>query len=426
MASIDRYGDVEHAGARPARSANLAWLNEATTWFSIAIAGMLIVFAGLAVDAYRHNHGATEESLLSLGNPGHLLAAIGLAITSVAVLAGLSVAALRGVTTADHAIRRFVPVTAAWVVLTTMAIASVTYIGASGVTIGHNHDATTTAVTDTTHTHTTDTTGGEAGGVAQALSGQGIDTSGGGSPGGSNGGQDPSQVPGALTQGSNGQPGHVHDHGQQPTFTQLETLSQDQLMPLFPPDTISAADFPLFKQQVEQVRAVAEKFKTPADAIAGGYVRTTSDVPYMGEHYLNYNYVKSGIFDPAHPQGLLFSKIDNGEEKLVGVWFLLIPGLGGNTRDVEPVGFAGNLDLWHAHTGLCLTGFTGASEGETRESCSAKGGSYTADLRWMMHVWVTPETTENPAGVFAYLNNDLFQKQQAVAKTTSAPSGVTP
>jgi hypothetical protein len=49
-------------------------------------------------------------------------------------------------------------------------------------------------------------------------------------------------------------------------------------------------------------------------ALAAGYVRTTSDVPYMGEHYLNYNYVKSGIFDPAHPQGLLFSKIDSGTQ----------------------------------------------------------------------------------------------------------------
>jgi len=146
----------------------------------------------------------------------------------------------------------------------------------------------------------------------------------------------------------------------------------------------------------------------------------------MGEHYLNYNYVKSGIFDPEHPQGLLFSKIDSGEEKLVGVWFLLVPGLGGITRDVEPAGFAGNLDLWHAHTGLCLTGLKGASEGETKESCTAKGGNFTADLRWMMHVWVATETTENPDGVFAYLNGDLFQKQQAAAKASSNPSGVTP
>ncbi len=412
MATIDRLAEAERAAERPPRSTSLAWLSEATTWFALAVAGMLVVFAGLAVDAYRHNHSASEESLLSLGNPGHLLAAIGLAVTSVAILAGLSVSMLKGVATPEKAVRRFVPVTAAWVALATMAVASVTYIAASGVTIGHSHAAASSVAVDA-HSH--DTTGGDAG-VAQALASQGIATDG----------TDPASVPGALTQGSNGQPGHQHDHGQQPTFTQLETLKQDQLMPLFPDGTMSAADFPKFKEQVEQVRQVALKFKTPADAKAAGYVNTTSDVPYMGEHYLNYDYVKSGVFDPEHPQGLLFSKIDGGEEKLVGVWFLLIPGINGVTRDKEPDGFAGNLDLWHAHTGLCLVALKGASEGETKESCTAKGGSFTADLRWMMHVWVTPETTENPQGVFAYLNNDLFQKQQAASKLASAPSGVTP
>lgn len=413
MASIDRFADTEREAARQPRTANMAWLAEATTWFALAVAGMMVVFIGLAVDAYRHNHSATEESLLSLGNPGHLLAAIGLAMTSIAVLAGLSVAALKGVSTADHAVRRFVPLTAAWVALTTMAIASVTYIGASGVTVGHSHGGTTSAVAQPGQAD-------DAAGVAQALKQQGIATDGGKSAV-----VDPASVPGALTQGSNGQAGGHHDHGKQPTFTQLETLSQDKLMPMFPSGTMSSTDFPKFKEQVGQTRQVALKFKTPADAIAAGYVRTTSDVPYMGEHYLNYNYVKSGIFDPEHPQGLLFSKIDSGEEKLVGVWFLLVPGINGITRDTEPAGFAGNLDLWHAHSGLCLNGFSGASEGETKESCTAKGGSFTADLRWMMHVWVATETTENPDGVFAYLNGDLFQKQQAAAKTASNPSGVT-
>jgi len=419
MTSTDRFADVERVADRPARSASAAWLLEATTWFSVAIVGMLVVFAGLAVDGYRHNHGATEESLLSLGNPGHLLAAIGLVVTSVAILLGLSVASLKGATTVEHAVRRFVPVTAAWVVLAAMAIGSVTYIGASGVTIGHSHSAASGVAADSPHVASAD----DAGGVAQALKDQGIATDAGAAAGA----VDPASVPGALTQGSNGAAnGGHHDHGLQPTFTQLETLSQDKLMPLFPSGTMTSTDFPAFKGQVEQVRQVALKFKTPADALAAGYVRTTSDVPYMGEHYLNYNYVKSGIFDPEHPQGLLFSKIDTGEEKLVGVWFLLVPGLGGVTRDVEPAGFAGNLDLWHAHTGLCLTGLKGASEGETKESCSAKGGSFTADLRWMMHVWVATETTENPDGVFAYLNGDLFNKQQAASKAASAPSGVTP
>jgi len=52
----------------------------------------------------------------------------------------------------------------------------------------------------------------------------------------------------------------------------------------------------------------------------------------------------------------------------------------------------------------------------------AKGGRFTADLRWMMHVWVAPEATENPDGVFAYLNGDLYEKQ-AAAKEAAGQSG---
>jgi len=420
MASMDRYAEMEHARERARRDVRLDWLADASTWFAGAVVGMAVVFIGLAVDAYRHNHSASEETLLSFGNPGHLIAAVGLVLGSASALLGLTLSTLRGTSTAEHAIRRMVPVTAAWVALTTIAVGSITYIGASGATIGHSHGSTASATTDA-HTHN-DTTGGDAG-VAQALNNQGITTTGG--DGGGN--QDPSQVPGALTQGTNGQPGNHHDHGKQPTFTQLETLSEDELMPMFPPGTMTEADFPKFKQQVEAVRQVALKYPTPELAKAAGYVNTTSDVPYMGQHYLNFDLVRKGVFDPEHPQGLLYSKIDGGEEKLVGVWFLILPGAGGNgvTRDTEPAGFAGNLDLWHAHTGLCLVGLSGASEGETKESCQAKGGNFTADLRWMMHVWVYPETTENPQGVFAYLNEDLFQKQQAARQQTSNPTGVT-
>ena len=54
------------------------------------------------------------------------------------------------------------------------------------------------------------------------------------------------------------------------------------------------------------------------------------------------------------------------------------------------------------------------------------GGNFTADLRWMMHVWVTPETTENADGFFAYLNSDLYEKQAAQKSASSEPSGTTP
>jgi len=255
----------------------------------------------------------------------------------------------------------------------------------------------------------------DAAGIARALNAQGIKSDGSSQPG--------AGVPGALTQGFTGASDHVHDRGKQPTFAQIESLSAEQLLPLFPANTVTAEDLPALKEQVEQVRRTAELFPTVDAAKAAGYVNTTSDVPFMGEHYLNFDLVRKGVFDPARPQGLLFSKIGpGGQERLVGIWLLLVPGIYGVTADTQPAGFAGNLALWHAHVGLCLVGLSGASEGETQESCTARGGSFTPDLRWMMHVWVAP-LQDNPDGVFAYLNNDLFLKQQAASTAASPPAG---
>jgi hypothetical protein len=393
MATMDTFGAAEQSRER-ASSRSASWLAEAATWFALAIAGMLVVFAGLIVDGYQHNNGAGEESLISLTNPGHLIAGVGLLVTSVAALLGLSVSMLKNLTTAEHAVRRFVPVTAAWVSVAAIGIGAVTYLVASDVTVGHGGHSDSLVAADQ---H-----GGEEAGIVKALEDQGL----------LDDGTDPSKVEGALTQGASGHPSGKHDHGQHATFTQVSTLPSDELMPMLPEGLISAEQIPAFKDQVLAAREVAQDLDTTEKAVAAGFFQATGDVPFMGEHWLNSTYLTDGVFDPSKPEGLLFSTID-GEKKLVGVWFLQLPGIGGVKRDVEPAGFTGDLDLWHAHIGLCIVALSGASEGETRESCEAKGGKFTADLRWMMHVWVTPETSENPAGVFAYLNNDLFEKQQA-------------
>jgi hypothetical protein len=403
VATLRRFGLGSREGAA-ATPRDYAWLGEAATWFVLGLAGMLMIFVGLAVDAYRHNNGAGEESLLSFGNPGHLVAAIGIGVTSFALLAGFSATMLRNLETADQAVRRLVPVAASWVLLAASGVGAITYIGATGVTVGHGHDDTTAAATD--HPHD----GGDAD-VAVALEDAGVLDN--------DDDVDPSSVRGALTQGASGHPDGRHDHGKHATFTQLQNEDADDLMDMFPDGLISDSELPNLRDEVLQVRAVAEELNTPDKATAAGYRQTTNDVPFMGEHWLNMSYVTDGYFDPTKPEGLLFSTLD-GERKLVGVWFLQLPGIcpkdGGEcsvTREVEPAGFSGDLDLWHAHVGLCIVALSGASEGETRESCEGKGGRFTADLRWMMHVWVTPETTENADGFFAYLNSDLYAKQVA-------------
>src|SRR6478672_7277379 len=113
MAPNDRFSESDHSSDRPPRQFSTKFLLDASTWFATAVVGMVIVFVGLGVDAYRHNHSAAEESLLSMSNPGHLLAAIGLGITAIAVLAGLTVAMLRGVEDREALLRRFAGVGAA-------------------------------------------------------------------------------------------------------------------------------------------------------------------------------------------------------------------------------------------------------------------------------------------------------------------------
>lgn len=393
MATIDRAMGRERDDAGGQAETRAAWLTSSMVWFALGIAGMLTVFVGLGVDAWRHNNGAAEESLLSFGNPGHLIAAIGLLVAAGAMLGGFTTTAVRGLTSAEQAVRRFVPVTAAWMAVAAVGVGSVTYIAASDATVGHSHGDTTSVIAsddDQDHEHAE---GGDDARVAEVLKEEGL----------------LEEDDGDATPGDGGD--HVHDHGQQPTFTQFRATSDGELLPLFPDGTVTAADLPALRDELEEVRAFAEKHPTPEAARAAGYRPTTSDVPGMGEHWLNSEYVADGEFDPSKPEGLLFSNVGpDGERVLVGVWFLLLPGTGDITRDAQPDGFAGDLDLWHAHTGLCLVGLEGASENETRESCEAKGGNFTADLRWMLHAWVAPDY-DNPDGVFAYLNNDVGGQQ---------------
>jgi len=415
MATYDQYAADKDALTRGrARDMGATLASQAATWFVLAIAGMLTVFVGLGIDAWKHNNGAGEEALLSLSNPGHLVAGIGIIATSLSALAGLTVGLLRDVHDRDSIMRRFAGVTAAWVVLAVAGFASITYIAASDVTVGHSgHDVVAEQTGDGTQNVAADGhdahEGDEASGVQTALEKEGLNS--------------PDDVEGVLNQGASGHEDGKHDYGPHATFTQLSTLSNEELLGMFPEGTVSAENLPLLKEQVLQVREVALKYPTPESASAAGFFNTTSDVPFMGRHYINAEFLRDGKFDPTKPEGLLYSKIDGGPEKLVGVWFLQIPGIGDVKRDVEPAGFAGDLDLWHAHLGLCLVGTTGASEGETQESCSAKGGRFTADLRWMMHVWVAPEAVENSDGFFAYLNGDLYQMQTAVKEGSGSPSG---
>jgi hypothetical protein len=216
-------------------------------------------------------------------------------------------------------------------------------------------------------------------------------------------------------------PGYSHDLGTHPTYEEFVSMSDAQVLASVPGGTVLPNEVPIIQDQLGQAREFALAHNTPEEARAAGYFNTTNDVPFMGAHFLNSGYLTDGVFDPSKPEGLLFSKLGNpsGEWQLVGVWYLILPGQAGSSMTVPPLGFAGNLDLWHAHYGLCTRGGI-ISENNTFDACQADNGNWIGDLRWMMHVWVYPENGDNSAGVFSYLNQDLWAKQQA---DPSAPAG---
>jgi len=209
-------------------------------------------------------------------------------------------------------------------------------------------------------------------------------------------------------------PGYAHDVGDHPTIGQFLEMDNTSVLSSVPGGTLLPDEVDALRDELAATRGFAEQHNTVEKARAAGYYNTTNDVPFMGAHFINNEYLTDGVFDAGKPEGLLFSKKGNpdAEWQLVGVWYLIIPGMNpGVTDETPPEGFSGNLDLWHAHYGLCTRDGV-ISENNTFESCAEDGGSWTGDLRWMMHVWAYPEGAENPEGVFVYLNQLLWESQR--------------
>ena len=214
-------------------------------------------------------------------------------------------------------------------------------------------------------------------------------------------------------------PGYAHDIGIQPTINQFLTFDDAQILRSVPGGTVLPNEVDALRSELTAAREFALQFNTVEKAYAAGYNKTTNDVPFMGAHFLNQEYLQDGVFDAGKPEGLLFSKLGDPDNDwtLVGVWYLIFPGQGGATADSPPEGFSGSLDLWHTHHGLCTRAGV-ISENNTAESCDADSGTFIGDLRWMMHAWVYPEAgVDNSEGVFVYLNSDLFELQSQAQVT---------
>ena len=152
--------------------------------------------------------------------------------------------------------------------------------------------------------------------------------------------------------------------------------------------------------QLDTVRSATEKYQDVNAALDDGYVMTADEVPNMGAHFVQPQYLTDDVFDPSKPEFLLYTWHGRDDWELVGTGFILLNRYVGEDH---PAGFAGPLDNWHVHYSLCLGGRS-STRSTTAEECRDQGGNWLPSFGWMIHTYVWEE---NPLGVFAMWNPNI-------------------
>ncbi len=129
------------------------------------------------------------------------------------------------------------------------------------------------------------------------------------------------------------------------------------------------------EQLVKEIRTATARFHSLQQAARAGYVSTVhcvaNPVGAMGVHFANAG-LTDPVFDPLHPETLLYEPTENGGFRLVAVEYQVIdvgqpaPSFAGQSFDV--------------------------------------GGSPIPVPHWTLHVWIYEE---NPLGVFEPFNPEV-------------------
>ncbi len=303
----------------------------------MVVAGVAIQLVGLAVDGVLHSRveSATSESLVSL-NPGHIGLGAGMALTAAGAALGI---ASRQAQRGASALFTYGP-PVGLVVLGLVAGAFATQ--ARGYRDDRHSERGGAATIAVAGQQPADhhANGSESAAVSAAPTG------GGSAP--------------ALGLGG----GAVHGH-EGPSVA----ISYDEMRAL--------------AAQLDEARATAERYHDIRTALTDGYVQVTQDLPGIAAHFIRYDLVLDGKFEPSRPEMLLYSFRD-GAWRFVGLSYAIPQTAGG----AEPAGFAGPLDTWHYHENLCFRGGAVVGARSSPESCAARGGSFSARTFWMNHVWL--------------------------------------
>jgi hypothetical protein len=317
------------------------------------LAGIVAQCLGLALDAVLHARDAGlagRESVLTLSNPGHLLFAIGLALTVLGGASLIMAPVRRGRAGARAIALGALPAAA----VLALAGGSFAIAARSGGLAGHQHPAA--AADHPAH--------------VESASGQ----------------QDAPQAS-AHSHGSVGAAGSVdgsrHDHGAE------VNVSWEQLREI--DGMLTAA------------KEATEKYRDVNVARADGYLQVTQVVPGLGAHFIQPALIAAGAFDVTHPSILLYDRAGDGGFELVGVSWMLPKRAGDET---PPRAFFGALGTWHYHTDLCFATQRGGPvvRTGTAAECRAAGGAWVKETGWMMHAWLF---RPSPEGVFSHQNSTI-------------------
>lgn len=191
-------------------------------------------------------------------------------------------------------------------------------------------------------------------------------------------------------------PGH-HSHDEPGPQTTVELASTDQRR---------------LNEQWMQARGAVSGLDTIAEATAAGYFRAAVPATGIGSHWVNWMLIDAP-FDPARPSMLLFDE-RGSTPRLVGFsYWLRSPN--------EPQGFAGDNDVWHRHTNLCIVnGWVDHERAESRATCA--GHLLAGGDLWMLHAWVVPGW-ENRWGNFATHNPALCPSATGTPDILRCPTG---
>ncbi|MDO8616046.1 MAG: hypothetical protein Q7T33_09985 [Dehalococcoidia bacterium] len=331
--------------------------------YAAMLFGVTLLVAGFGIDAYLHSRDpdlAEREGVFTTSNPGHLLVVIGLACTILG--------AFIGPYTRWVLARRSVVLSALVPAIALAAAVSISAVFAL-------------TINDLDH-------GDEHGHADQASVETAADTAGGS----------------GVTTAAGGERGHdaavTAEHGSHalpilPRHLATVALEESTFHEPSQQAAVTEENMRFAEQFLAGVKLETAKYQDVSVAEAEGYTRITPDLPLIGAHFYNAQYV--GSLAPGHPGIILYQSDGAGGWKLAGLAYMIpkVPGI-----DTPPDTQLGGLAQWHYHTNLCFSpgNVTIAVDGA---HC---GGLFIAETPWLLHVWAWKDS---PEGVFNHANSLL-------------------